>query len=77
MLAIREGRWKLLINSARDRVELYDIPTDPMELDNRADQHPDMVAALSERVLAWQAALPEGPIEPEAGSNAYPWPGTA
>jgi N-acetylgalactosamine-6-sulfatase len=76
MLAIRHGRWKLLLNPARDRVELYDIPADPMELDNRAAQHPDLVAALGEQVLAWQATLPGGPIEPEAGSNAYPWPGT-
>jgi N-acetylgalactosamine-6-sulfatase len=74
MLAIRSGRWKLLLNPDRDRVELYDVPRDPMELDNRADEHPDLVARLSEQVLAWQATLPEGPVDAEAGSNAYPWP---
>jgi N-acetylgalactosamine-6-sulfatase len=75
MLAIRQGNWKLLLNPSQDRVELYDIPNDPMELNNRADDRPDLVARLSERVLAWQATLPEGPIDPTAGSNAYPWPG--
>jgi arylsulfatase A-like enzyme len=75
MLAIRQGDWKLLLNPSRDRVELYDIPNDPMELNNRAGDHPALVAQMSERVLAWQTTLPEGPLDPTAGSNAYPWPG--
>jgi len=74
MLAIREGKWKLLMNPDRSRVELYDIPKDPTELDNLADQHPDVVKTLSEALLKWQATLPPGPVEQVAGSNAYPWP---
>jgi N-acetylgalactosamine-6-sulfatase len=76
MLAIRRGQWKLLINPDHDRVELYDVPADPMELDNQAEDHPDVVEALSKEVLTWQATLPDGPVDPNAGSNAYPWPGT-
>jgi N-acetylgalactosamine-6-sulfatase len=75
MLAIRQDNWKLLLNPSQDRIELYDVPNDPMELNNQADQHPDRVAQMSAQVLAWQATLPEGPIDPTAGSNAYPWPG--
>ncbi|MCU0918144.1 MAG: sulfatase-like hydrolase/transferase [Planctomycetes bacterium] len=74
MLAIREGRWKLLMNPDRSRVELYDIPSDPTELDNVASQNPDVVERLARQVLAWQKTLPAGPIEAVAGSNAYPWP---
>jgi len=74
MLAIRDGRWKLLMNPDKSRIELYDIPGDPMELSNLADRHPDVVKRLSEQLLKWHASLPEGPIEKEAGSNAYPWP---
>lgn len=74
MLAIRVGNWKLLMNPDRSRVELYDIPNDPTELNNLASRKPDIVKDLSEMVLAWQATLPEGPIDPNAGSNAYPWP---
>jgi hypothetical protein len=55
-------------------VELYDIPNDPTELDNKADQFPEIVKRLSEEVLAWQKTLPPGPADPSAGSNAYPWP---
>jgi len=74
MLAIRDGKWKLLMNPDRSRIELYVIPRDPTELDNVADQHPDIVKKLSERLLKWQKTLPAGPIDREAGSNAYPWP---
>jgi len=76
MLAIRDGDWKLLMNPNRDRVELYDIPRDPMELNNRTENHPGVVEDLAEKVLQWQATLPPGPVDDEAGSNAYPWPGT-
>lgn len=74
ILAIRDGRWKLLMNPDRSRVELYAIPDDPGEVDNVADHHPEIVARLADRVLAWQKTLPAGPIDPGAGSNAYPWP---
>ncbi|MHC4568834.1 MAG: sulfatase family protein, partial [Planctomycetota bacterium] len=74
ILAVREGKWKLLMNPDRSRVELYDIPADPTELDNLADQNPDIVAKLSERLLRWQKTLPPGPMDANAGSNAYPWP---
>ena len=74
MLSIRAGNWKLLMNPDRSRIELYDIPTDPTELDNVADRHPDIVKNLSQQLLKWQKSLLPGPIEDAAGSNAYPWP---
>jgi N-acetylgalactosamine-6-sulfatase len=74
MLAIRDGRWKLLMNPDRSRIELYDIPKDPTELDNLAAQHPNVVKKLSQQLLKWQKTLPAGPIDREAGSNSYPWP---
>lgn len=74
MLAIRDGKWKLLMNPDRSRVELYDIPKDPTELDNIADQNPGIVKELSERLLKWHKTLPPGPRDATAGSNDYPWP---
>jgi hypothetical protein len=56
-------------------VELYDIPRDPMELHDRAGQHPEVVDRLAARALDWSSQLPAGPVSPLAGSNAYPWPG--
>lgn len=76
VLAVRDGRWKLLMNPDRSRTELYDIPADPSELNNLADKYRDVVKRLSKHVLEWQATLPEGPVHKDAGSNAYPWPGS-
>ncbi|MCI0333456.1 MAG: sulfatase-like hydrolase/transferase [Planctomycetes bacterium] len=74
MLAIRDGRWKLLMNPDRSRVELYDIPRDPTELSNEAEREPEVVERLASRVLAWQKELPPGPLDASAGSRDYPWP---
>ena len=73
-LATRSGDWKLLMNPDRSRVELYDIPHDPTELDNQAKTHPDVVERLATPLLAWQKSLPQGPIDPRSGKNNYPWP---
>lgn len=29
---------------------------------------------MTECVTAWQSELPDGPVDENAGSNAYPWP---
>jgi len=73
ILAIREGDWKLLLNPDHSRIELYDIPRDPSELNNQAEHHPDVVDRLSRRALEWQKTLPKGPYDADAGSNTYPW----
>lgn len=72
MLAIRDGDWKLLMNPDRGRVELYDIPTQPMELHSQAEKRPEIVERLAEKALQWQASLPEGPVTDRPGSDAYP-----
>ena len=74
ILAIREGDWKLLLNPDRSRVELYDIPRDPTQLTNMAKDQPEIVERLAKEVVAWQATLPKGPVEPSAGKDDYPWP---
>ena len=74
MLAIRVGKWKLLMNPDRSRIELYDIPQDQTELHNCADRYPEVVQMLTKRVLEWQNTLPKGPVDKDAGSNTYPWP---
>ena len=73
-LAIREHRWKLLMNPDRSRVELYDVPKDPSELTNLADRQPALVKDLSARLLDWHAKLPEGPVDPQSRNDNYRWP---
>lgn len=75
ILSVRDGDWKLLWNPDRSRVELYNMVKDRMELDNVAEQHPDIVERLSKISLVWQKTLPAGPFDPGAGKINYPWPG--
>ena len=72
MLAIRSGPWKLLLNPDGSRIELYDIPRQPMELHSQADRHPAIVRNLTDEVLQWQASLPKGPASDRPGSDQYP-----
>ena len=74
MLAIRRGKWMLLTNPDGSRMELFDVPSDPMQLNNLAERHAEITGGLAEEVLAWQATLPAGPVDTSAGRNDYPWP---
>jgi arylsulfatase A-like enzyme len=74
IMAIREGDWKLMMNLDRSRIELYDIPNDPTELDNLADREPQRVKKLSAELMKWHEDLPRAPIAADAGNNDYPWP---
>jgi hypothetical protein len=73
-LAIREGKWKLLMNPDRSRVELYDLSQCSLEVDSLADQVPDVTERLAERLQRWHATLPVGPSDAGAGTLNYPWP---
>jgi N-acetylgalactosamine-6-sulfatase len=73
-LAVREGDFKLLMNPDQSRVELYHITHDPGERDNVASEHPERVRELREKLLKWNAELPESPVEPAAGKADWPWP---
>lgn len=57
-LAIRDGKWKLLINADGRAPELYDLTTDPNEAKDVASTNPDQVNRLSAAVLTWRKALP-------------------
>jgi N-acetylgalactosamine-6-sulfatase len=74
MLAVREGKWKFHMNPDQTRVELYDVLADPTEVDNLADQNPNIVKKLSEALLEWQKTVTKGNFIAGAGSNEYPWP---
>lgn len=77
ILAVRDGDWKLLFNPDKSRVELYDIPRDPMELDVKAGEHPEIVERCATRALAWQKTLPAGPVDASAGKRHFGWPKAA
>ena len=57
-LAIREGKWKLLMNRGGSRVELYDIEQDRTEKNNVAAIEKKIAAQLSKKLLNWWNSLP-------------------
>jgi arylsulfatase A-like enzyme len=57
-LAIRDGRWKLLVNDDGSRRELYDLSKSDKERDNLAAKNPGVAKRLSGRLLAWRKSLP-------------------
>ena len=73
-LAIRDGKWKLLMNPDNSRIELYNISEDPGELQDLADTYGNVTRHLSSKLLQWHETLPESPVDPLAGKNDYLWP---
>jgi len=57
-LAIRDGKWKLLLQADGTGAELYDLAADPNETTNLAAVNPAELKRLSESVLQWRRALP-------------------
>jgi len=55
--ALTGRKWKYLLSTQRPD-ELYDLETDPGELVDVIDEHPDVAAGLRDRVLARLAASP-------------------
>jgi len=52
-LGLRDGRFKYHYYVDTEREELFDLTTDPQELDDLADEQPDQCAAYRRRVGGW------------------------
>ena len=59
-VAVREGKWKLLVNADGSDVELYDMEADANEERDVAGQHADVAQPLVAKALAWRRSLPAG-----------------
>jgi len=57
-LAVRDGKWKLLINAGGTGAELYDLAADPKETKNLAAENPKETKRLRAVVLTWRQTLP-------------------
>lgn len=58
-LAIRDGKWKLLINHDGTGAELYDLEKDKMETTSVAGQNPEITENLKKKLMTWRMSLPD------------------
>ncbi|MFK5924731.1 MAG: sulfatase-like hydrolase/transferase [Verrucomicrobiota bacterium] len=65
-LAVREGKWKFLINYDGRDPQLYDLDADISESNNLAAKNPEIVERLKKSVWEWNAELPV-----DAGDPAF------
>ncbi len=77
-LSVQDGRWKLVFHPAVERndrqlpptFELFDLESDPQELENLAGQQEEEFDRLWEALSTWMESTPEpGQIDPD--SEAY------
>lgn len=57
-LAIRDGKWKLLMNKDKSQMELYKIEFDPNETVNMVELEPQIAARLARKLQEWWEELP-------------------
>ena len=69
---IRSGEWKLIEFYEEGRRELFHVAKDVSESNNRAEQEPDRVRDLSEKLAAWRKLV--GALMPEPNPNYTPNP---
>ena len=56
-LAIRDGKWKLLLKADGHGAELYDLASDPDETTNIATGHASEAARLQQTLLDWRRSV--------------------
>lgn len=57
-LAMRDDKWKFLMNVDKSNIELYNLEKDRTESNNVADENPTLIKRYTEKVLAWWNSLP-------------------
>jgi arylsulfatase A-like enzyme/GH43 family beta-xylosidase len=64
-LAVRDGKWKYLVNYDGSQPQLYDLVADPSESHNLADTNRDVVRRLHQAVMDWNSEMPRDAGDPE------------
>ncbi|MDF1810918.1 MAG: arylsulfatase [Verrucomicrobiales bacterium] len=77
IIAIRDGKWKAVRRNLVSRQpmtpwELYDLETDPVESNNLASVHPDIIKRLEQFWLATRTVEPDFAVPDVDGKNELP-----
>jgi arylsulfatase A-like enzyme len=57
-VAVRDGKWKLLVNADGTGAELYDLAGDPKEAKEVAAENAEVARRLRELAVGWRKSLP-------------------
>ena len=68
-LALRRGRWKLVLRGASDRAELFDLDRDPGERRDLSASHPRRAAEMERVLRDWYAARSPSGSDPTAAPD--------
>ncbi len=71
-LAVRDGKWKYLVNYDGSDPQLYELDSDVSESNNLATEQKEVVARLHQAVMNWNAGLPVDAGDPDWEGNASP-----
>jgi arylsulfatase A-like enzyme len=72
-LAVRDGKWKFMINYDGNEPQLYDLQADVAETKNLIREFPDVAARLKQAVRDWNETMPTDAGDPShSGEPAAP-----
>jgi N-acetylgalactosamine-6-sulfatase len=69
-LAVRDGKWKFYCDYAGRSAQLYDVVSDPSELNDLAALHPAEADRLRSAALAWVKSLPAAELRDAVAKGA-------
>ena len=64
-LAVRDGRWKFLVNYDGSQPQLYDLQNDISESENLIGEHRDVALRLHSAIKSWNADMPKDAGDPD------------
>lgn len=67
-LAVRDGKWKFLINYDRSEPQLFDLDADIAETKNLVAEHPEIAERLEKAIFEWNATMPADAGDPNYGN---------
>ncbi len=59
MLAVRDGKWKMIVGKDFTHIELFHFPDDGFEKTNVSEKEPNEVKRLTDLLNNWTATLPQ------------------
>jgi arylsulfatase A-like enzyme len=71
-LAVRDGDWKLFVDHQGKRPQLFQIPKDPGEQHDVAQENTDVVNQLTAKALDWVTTLPASRVRDEVSKSGMP-----